>query len=251
MWCLSVAAERPQFPGSSRPAVFGKRLLVWLVGFAVLCGIVIVRSGSVPHPTDITVVKPRAVLIAVRGSDTSTLGPGIAAFIAVIDPSVHSVGIIEVPGSMPAVGGTLSEIAPTATPQVIASTVSANMHINLSGYVVLDVSTAETVLTALQQEAPNWPQELTPSLSLYYLGWPYAHPQKGFYLPVLQDLVQDLPQIPNNQNFLTAAAVFQGSKSNLSPYELFVLVTYFGDEHLVAMPLRSLPASLKQKQVKP
>ncbi|MDA8345461.1 MAG: hypothetical protein M0Z66_08255 [Thermaerobacter sp.] len=241
--------DRPERHGRS-PASFGKRLLLSLAVIAVVGAAVLIRSGSTPRKIDPTIAKPKAVLFAVRGTPTDSLGPGFAAFIAVIRPSKHDIGIIPVPGSLPTADGqTLAEIAPTASGQAIANDVVSQLHVQLSGYLVIDADTVEYVLTKLWDQAPSWPPDLTPSQSLADLGWPNANAPRKASITVIQDLIQYLPEIPGNGNLLVAA-VLQGSITDLSPYEMFVLVTYINDERITPLTVRSLPASVREKQVK-
>ncbi len=252
MWCLSVSRQTKSPAAHNRPpfARFGKRLLVGLAVLAVLGAAILVRSGGTPRRADPTIAKPRAILFAVRGTPTDQSGAGLAAFIAVIRPNTHDIGVIPVPGSLPATGGqTLSQFAPTASGQAIASDVVSQLHVKLSGYIIIDADVVQQVFTTLWDQAPGWPPDLTPEQSLSDLGWPDARPSnRKAALQVISDLIQYVPQIQGNANLLVAL-VLQGSSTNLSPYEMFVLVTYINDERIAPLTLRSLPASLRQKQV--
>ncbi len=252
MWCLSVARKElgsnPR--GRLTPATVSRRLVLSLAALAVIGAAVVVRSGSAPKRTDPTIAKPQAVLFAVRGTPQDPVGPGLAAFIAVINPQQRTIGMVPVPGTLNTPEGTLAEVAPTASAQTIAQDVSAEMRVKLTGYLVLDAGMVSDIVTTLAQEAPGWPPELTPDQALADLGWPGAMARPKAAVAVVQDLIQYLPDITGNANRLLVAKVLLATNSDLGPYQMFVVVTYINDEHVVPMDLRSLPASLREKQVK-
>ncbi len=251
MWCLSVARNPDRLELGGRPplSAFGKRLLVWLAVLAVVGAAVLIRSGSAPKRTDPTIDKPKAILFVVQGTAQDPQGPGIAAFVAVIRPAKRYVGVVPVHGSLATPGGALAEIAGTADAQTIAADVANGLKIRLGGYIVLDVNTVYGILTTAAQ-APGWPMDVSPDQALTDLGWPGGTPSKQASIAMIQDLIKYLPQLPGSSQTLLVADALRGTSTNLSPYELFVLITYINDERITPLPLRSLPASLRQKQVK-
>jgi hypothetical protein len=251
MWCLSVARNQDRLDSGSRPSLstVGKRLLFWLAAMAVVGAGVLIRSGSAPKRTDPTIDKPKAILFVVQGTASDPQGPGIAAFVAVIRPAKRYVGVVPVHGSLSTPDGTLADIAGVASAPTIAQDVATGLRIRLGGYIVIDVNTVYGILTTAAQ-APGWPIDIGPDQALADLGWPGGTPSNKASISMIQDLIKYLPQLPGTSQTLLVTDALRGTSTNLSPYELFVLVTYINDERITPLTLHSLPASLRQKQVK-
>lgn len=238
-------------PAKHRPQFFGQRFLLWLAVLAILAAVLIVHAGGVTQRPDPTTAKAQAVLVVIRGTDTSTSGPGIAAFVAVIRPTSRVIGILPVSGDLTsATGVTLAAGAPTLTRQAIATAVSQDLGIKLNGYIVIDAGVVENVLTSLQQDIPAWPANLTPHQALVDLGWPAARPDRKGQIQVISDLISYVPQLQGDATVL-AGQVLAGSRTSLSFQELFVLVTYVNDQKVAPIRLKQLPKTLLQKRVKP
>ncbi len=237
-------------PPAHHPRSVGRRLLIWLAILAVLAAALLIRAGGMVQRTDPTTAKPQAILVVVRGTDASTSGPGVAAFIAVIRPKSRSIGVMPVTGNLATPEGQpLADAAPTLPAGQIAAAIANDLQLNVSGYIVIDAGVVENVIATLQQEVPTWPPDMTPQQALADLGWPRARLSRKGQLTVIRDLISYIPALQGNATLLVGE-VLQNSSTNISPYQLFVLVTYVNDQKVVPIRLRSLPKTLRQKQVK-
>lgn len=231
-------------------AAWGRRLLLWLTTLALLAAGAVIGAGTASHTTDPTITQPKALLVAVRGTTQDALGPGLAAFIAVIEPQGRRIGVIRVPGNLPTpTGEHLAALAPTVPPDVIADNVAQDMQINLSGYVVFDAEAVQDAFTTLATETPGWPTDISPQQALAELGWPNSRTSAGNQLHILRMLILNAPMIRHGTNLLVAR-VLEGTSTDLSPYEIFLLATYINDEKLAPTSVHKLPAELREKQVK-
>lgn len=238
-------------PPKHHPRFLGRRLLLWLAILAVLAAALLVHAGGIAQRQDPTTAKPQAVLVVVRGTEASSSGPGVAAFIAVIQPQSRSIGILPVSGSLKTPSGlTLADAAPALSRPDISAAVAADLRLNLTGTIVIDAGVVEDVFGTLQQGVPAWPATLTPHQTLVDLGWPSARPDRKGQLQVISDLITYVPQLQGNTTVLVGE-VLQGASTSLSPYELFTLVTYVNDQKVVSIRLHDLPKALLQKRVKP
>ncbi len=254
-WMLSGRGG-PENPGAvpqrHHPGFLGRRLLLWLAILAVVAAALLIHAGGTAQRPDPTTAKSQAVLVAIRGTDASTSGPGIAAFVAVIQPKSRSIGILPVSGTLATQEGpTLAEAAPSLSAGEIAANVATDLGIKLSGYIVIDGGVVENVIATLQQGVPEWPLTLTPQQALADLGWPNARPDRKGQVQVLTDLISYVPQLQGGDSTVLAGEVLQGSSTRLSMYDLFVLVTYVNDQKVAPIRLRNLPKTLFQKRVTP
>jgi hypothetical protein len=172
------------------PWFFGRRFLLWLAIMAVLAAALIIHAGGLAQRPDPTTAKAQAVLVVVRGTDASTSGPGIAAFIAVIQPSSRSIGILPVSGRLKTPSGvTLAAAGPNLTRQEISAAIAQDLNLKLSGSIVIDAGVVENVLSILQANVPAWPFNLTPQQALQDLGWPNANPDRKGQVQIISDLI--------------------------------------------------------------
>ena len=233
----------------TQTAFIGGRLFSWLAAISVLAAGVLIGSGAATQRTDPTIAKPSAVLVAIRNTTEENAGPGLAAFVAVIQPKSRSIGIVRVPSDLPTAAGQPLAEDPSLVPAAeIADDVEQNMHVKLSGYIVIDATVVREVFATLWQDTPNWPHDLTPDQALSDLGWPDAHATSKAQTQIVGDLIEYVPQVQHDANLLVSM-VLRGASTDISPYELFVLVTYVNDEKITQLPLQRLPSSLIEKQV--
>lgn len=236
------------------PAAFGRRLLVWLGVAAILGGVLLIRSGTIPKPaTTAVATKPQVVLFAIVGTEQDTLGPGLIAFLSVITPNARDLIVLPVSGrTMTQAGESLTQFASTATPQQLAGEVARLAHAHINGYLMFDADFAEQVLTLLWENAQSWPVNLTPAQALQKLGWPQSRPNSK-QLGILQEIIGTVPELSVGSQSLLAARVLETSQTNqtnFSPYQMFVLATFVRGERLVIQPLRKLPSALRESQVR-
>lgn len=220
--------------------------MAWLIIIAVVWALFIMSAGA-PQRSDPTVTgTPHVILIAARGGPNSATGEGITAFLWVITPGARSVGIVPVPGNlrMPK-GGTLASVGSTAPAREIFTRVESWSHTKLYGYLVVDADTVQQALLDLWQNAPTWPSALPPSIALQDLGWPDSTSNPTVQLQLLQEIIQDIPELGDSQTAL-AGEMLQGARTNLSAYQMFILATYLRDQHLVLLPRKKLPTTVQE-----
>lgn len=231
-------------------AAFGRRLLVWL-GVAALVGAVfLIRSGAIPKPQTVAVTtKPQVMLFAILGSEQSTTGPGLIAFLSVITPNARDLIVLPISGNTrTASGESLTQFAQQATPPEIAGEIARLAHAHINGYLMFDSDFAEQVLTLLWDNAQSWPVSLTPTQALEQLGWPRSRPNRN-QLGILQDIIGSVPELSMGSQSLLAAKVLETSQTDLSAYQMFLLATFVRGERLVIQPLRKLPSALRESKV--
>ena len=248
-------AKPPEAAHGHHPSFIGQRLLLWLGLVAVLAGALLIHAGGTNRRTDPTIAKPKAILVVLRGTTTSSSGLGMAAFIAVIQPKGRTIGVIPVSGLIKTPDGrTLSDVAPNLTgpsgpaAQEISQDVAQALNVDLTGYLVIDAGVVEDVFQTIYATVPSWPRDLRPHAALTALGWPDGRSDEASQVRVVRDLITYVPQIQHNAQQL-AVQVLAGSNTDLSPYELFLLVTYVNDGRIAPMALHKLPPSLVAKQV--
>ncbi len=238
-------------PAKHHPRFFGRRFLLWLAILSIVAAVLIIHAGGAPQRPDPTTAKAQAVLVVIRGTDASTSGPGVAAFVAVIRPKSRTIGLLPVSGQLTTPSGaTLAAAAPNLSRQEIGTDVAQALGIKLNGTIVIDAGVVENVLSTLQQGVPQWPVNLSPQRALVDLGWPDARPDRKGQVQLITDLITYVPQLQGNTTVLVGE-ILSGSSTSLSPYELFVLVTYVNDQKVAPIRLKQLPKTLIQKQVKP
>lgn len=228
------------------PLRLGPRLLAGIGAIAIvgalLLGISIARPNHVPQ----AISNPHAVLVAITGENGQ---PGFAGFLAIINPNSRNLSVVPIPGTLMAGPGhtPLWVTANGTSPRQVTAAISRQIHQPITGYFVLDYQATEAVLNELDKGSPDWPKKLTPANTLALLGWPDGTPSQHGQFQALQAIITFLPELPSNQTNLFHL-VLQGSKTNLSIYQMFMLATYIRGDNLVLVPLSRLSRAGRRHQ---